>query len=112
MGRVPHAAGTRRAHGDLRAISSLLVVGDALWHRLLLAPRPRLASPMRAAHAATRTGSWRYNTGHAPVRLCLQAVWPPVRVPGAVRRRAAGLPRVQEPGGREAAVDVQGGPAR
>src|SRR5690349_9603054 len=40
----------------LRAISSLLVVGDVL-HRLLLAPRPRLASPMRATHAITRTGS-------------------------------------------------------
>ncbi len=41
----------------LRASSSLLVVGDAPRHRLLLAPRSHLASPMRATHAITRTGS-------------------------------------------------------
>ena len=40
----------------LRASSSLLVVADALWHRLLLTPRSRLASPIRATHAMTRTG--------------------------------------------------------
>jgi len=40
----------------LRASSSLLVVGD-VPHRLLLTPRSHLASPMRATHAMTRTGS-------------------------------------------------------
>ncbi len=41
----------------LRASSSLLVVADAPRHRLLLAPRSHVASPMGATHALTRTGS-------------------------------------------------------
>ena len=41
----------------LRASSSFLVVGDAAGIALLLAPRSHLASPMRATHAITRTGS-------------------------------------------------------
>jgi hypothetical protein len=41
----------------LRASSSLLVVGDAAGIAGLLAPRPRLASPMRATDAITWTGS-------------------------------------------------------